>query len=596
MDYHLLSQSEPLVCRSSENRMNLRPFILMASLSLSAQAMALDPAACSAAAQQIDERIAAGSHSPQNVSIAEQIRDGIVQTCSFLDDETLAQMMQGLDQLLPGGDSGRNTPPQQSAAERQAEREAARAEVDRRQAERAKRREERRARQAAEQELVSDVVQRPPTALLKKGLRINRPDAMWGASMVDWDFFEDRARLLYETRPSLEQGQDQNAKRHYYVVEVDRDDNVVQHGVFTSPLARTVTAGLLRGRDEIIVQWHEGGDGAQASTLERWSISDTKLLSQSTAPRLQGPRGLLGPQNHFVLVTESGDLLYTRTVALESGPHSRSGVSWALASPDGEMRDQGLIEHSNEKVGAGDWFHGANGGAGLLLDIASEGESGISSELKPGVERFGSTNVTPVVGSERRLYLAGGEETGPQLPAIERRLMWLGLENVEQSVMVSGESTRLMQDATRRYRVDDTAVSLSVAGRHRTAVAPTGTGHAVLVRNNASDDAFPSTKGLWLQEFASGNLNRETHLEPDARHLKSQFTMLDSDGGERLYVASTRHVLLLDADRKVAAYAETSAADAQVKAIVADGDSVWLFGEHNVNAAQQQMWAGRIQF
>jgi hypothetical protein len=268
-----------------------------------------------------------------------------------------------------------------------------------------------------------------------------------------------------------------------------------------------------------------------------------------------------------------------------------------LASPDGVVIDQGLIVHDDEKVSATGSFHSANGSAGLILDIVSIGENGIDSQIKPEALQLGSAEVRPLVFSERRLYVVGGAQTGAQLPAFERQLMWLGLENVDQSIMLSGESTRLMGEVEGEYRGGDSAVSLAVGGDYSTAVAPSGGGHAVLVTNSLRDAEFPPTHGLWLQEFVAGEPRRDTYLNPDAEHLGSLFKMLASDGDGNLYVASPNFVMRLNAAGELVAYAESAATTANVKAMVVDGDSSWLFGEYNISGeGQQQMWVERIQF
>jgi len=118
-----------------------------------------------------------------------------------------------------------------------------------------------------------------------------------------------------------------------------------------------------------------------------------------------------------------------------------------------------------------------------------------------------------------------------------------------------------------------------------------------LIKNNRSNAEFPPTQGLWMQEFAPGEPRRDTYLNPDAEHLGAIFNMLASDGGDNLYVAGSEHVVLLDSSREVSAYAKSSANGATVLAMVADGDSVWLFGEnHDGIAALEQVWVERIQF
>ena len=578
--------------------MKQRIVIILSVLLFHAQVGALETEKCSEAAKTIDDRIATGSHSQQNINIATQVRDGIMQSCAFLDENTLAQMLQGIDTILPG-DGGASAAPEKSAAEKRVERDAQRAEAKKRRAERDKRRAAKRAREEAEQGLISAVAKKPPTGKSMKFQKMSRPDTMWRATMVDWDLYKDKARLLYETTPSREQGRLPEAARHFYVIEFDTQDNIVQHHIFETTLEKTVTAGLLRGRDEIIVQRHEFDPETielKNALLERWSISGAKKLSSSPAPTMQGPRGPMKQDIHFELVTKNGELLYTASVALESGPNPKSGVSWILASPDGEVRDQGMIVHENEGVATSNWFHTTNGGAGMVLDVSSVEENGIDSQLKPKPVQMGEAEVQPIVFSERRLYVAGDKDTSSSLPTIEKRLLWLGMEKVDQQFMLSGKPTQLMNEATDKYRVDDSAVSLPVAGHHRMVIAPTNNGHAILIRNNHRGDEFPPKQGLWLQEYTDGSARRDIYLDPDAKHFNTRPNMMASDGADHLYVASDKYVLRLNASRELSAYAKTHDSDAQIKAIIADGNNVWLFGEVSGDKDnQQQMWVERVE-
>lgn len=579
--------------------MKFRYAVFFIAIYSSTRAFALDPAVCNAAAAKIDERIAEGGHPQQNVELATQMRDGILQSCAFLDEATLAGITQGINQVLPGGGGGAAVP-QKSAAEKNAEREAQRAEADQRQAERAKQREAKQARRDAELTLVSNVARKPPTGISVKGQTMSRADSMWRASIIDWDIYENRARLLYETRPSREQLGLADAARHHYVVEFDKNNSISQHHVVVTDITRTVSAALIRGQNEIILQWHEGGPSGGdpvESMLERWSITDGTMQSSAPAPKLNGPKGPLRAPHHFKLVTADGELLFAVTVPLETGATPKTGVSWMLATPGGEVLKHGLIAHEDESLSTGSWFASLNGGAGLILDVAAIDDKGISSQLKPDVLRVGDTDVHGRVFSERRIYVVGSEETGTSLPAIERRLMWMGLENLDQATMLSGDSMRLTSSAERKYRVNDSAVSLAVAGGYRTAVTAVGDGHAVLVENNdSSNDEFPPTNGIWLQEFAAGKPRRDTYLNPDAEYLNVLYKMLVPDGEGNLYVASSDFVMRLNDVRELVAYAASSSTTAVVKAMVADDANVWLFGEDTSGATQDQVWVERIQF
>ena len=566
---------------------------LCSALLFATSVMALEPEACQDALQDVDARIASGDYPQQKTAIARQIRDGIIQSCAFMDEAALAAMLQNLDQLLPLAAEPVVVSPAEKAAERQAQRD----EADRRQAEREKQRAAAQQRLAAEQSLISPIVQKSPTANSAKSQLMARQDGMWGASIVDWDIYQDSARVLYRTRPSRQQGQQHNAKHHFYVVMMDANDNIVQHQVVVANPGSYMAAALVRGRDEIVLQWREGSTRDKQSVLERWSISAGNKLSSAPAPDIKGFPGMPGASPSFALATERGDLLFAATLPLESGPTAKTGVSWLLSSLQGKVRDQGvIISDDEERITLAGWFHAANGSAGLILTISSADEQGIESQLKPNSYQFGGTEIRPTVSSERRLYVVGEQQTGANLPAFERRIMWPGLEKVDQAFMLSGKSTQLMNDAEGHYRSNDSAVTLAVAGQNQVVVEASGEGHGLLIKNYHRNQQSPPSYGLWLQEFVPGKPPRDTYLNPEAKHLKAQFNMLADDGSGKLYVGSNTQVLLLDKNRQLSAYAETQAAKAvSIKAMIAKGNSLWLLGEQD-GADMQRIWVERLQF
>ncbi|MEM7501251.1 MAG: hypothetical protein AAF417_04385 [Pseudomonadota bacterium] len=570
--------------------MRSRTLIALLATTLPATAVALDEQSCAAIVKGIDDRIAAGNHSQQNVSIATQMRDSIAQSCSMMNQATIDQMMVGLDRLLPPAD-GAPAAAEKSKAERDAERAAQRAEANRRQAEREQRRAVARAKQEEKVALVSAVVRQSPEGESLGGRAVARSDPMWGVTIVDWDLLDGGSRLLYQTWPSRSQAGDSEVGYHYYVLEVDREGNHNQSHVLKLPMSTTSTAGLLPGTDEVVVQRRDGDVG----TLQRWSISDGELLGENGVPTLDRSVRSREDQNVFRVVTHAGDLLFAETVPMGSGPTARSGVTWMLASVEGEPLDRGFIEGAGNKIAMSDWFRSADGGAALLLDVIAVDDAGIESTLELDALEISNVIVEPAVFSEQRMYFTETKAPGPTQPSFMRRHMWLGLENVPQQAMISGESGRLTKAAENGKRLNDSSVYSGVAGRNRTAFVSFVGGAGILVQNNDQDTDFPQ-RGLWLEEFASDGAHRQTFLGPDAEHLSTRFDLMASDKAGNLYVASDQAVLMLGDDRTVRSYSRMSNDGVDIGVMVADDGMAWLFGIAQGGAGEKQrVWIESVR-
>ena len=301
-------------------------------------------------------------------------------------------------------------------------------------------------------------------------------------------------------------------------------------------------------------------------------------------------------QDAFRLVTHAGNLLFAETVPLGSGPDARSGVSWMLTSPDGEPRDRGFIEDTRNKLTMSDWFRSADGGAVLLLDVLAVDDAGIESTLALDALEIGDVIVEPAVFSEQRMYFTEGKASGPTQPSFMRRHMWLGLENVPQQAMISGESGRLTKAAENGKRLNDSSVYSGVAGRNRAALASFSGGAGVLVQNNDQDTDAPQ-RGLWLEEYASDGTHRQTFLGPDAEYLGTRFDLMASDENGNLYVASDQAALMLDGDRVVQSYSRTNNDGVDIGVMVADDGMAWLFGiAHGSSGGKQQVWIEPVRF
>lgn len=78
----------------------MRHLLIFSLLSFAPQ-IAFGQSDCTEELKEIDESIASGKYPETNVQIAKQLRISMIQVCSLLDEETLAQMMAGIEDLLP---------------------------------------------------------------------------------------------------------------------------------------------------------------------------------------------------------------------------------------------------------------------------------------------------------------------------------------------------------------------------------------------------------------------------------------------------------------------------------------------------------------
>ena len=62
---------------------------------------AMAQATCGERLAEIDERIASGNYPEYNVQLAKTMRDSMAQMCGMFDEQTLDQMMDGFEDVLP---------------------------------------------------------------------------------------------------------------------------------------------------------------------------------------------------------------------------------------------------------------------------------------------------------------------------------------------------------------------------------------------------------------------------------------------------------------------------------------------------------------
>ncbi|MGB5334906.1 MAG: hypothetical protein WBN07_04755 [Woeseiaceae bacterium] len=480
--------------------------LLLVLSACSSSAMALDPEACQERLKSVDDRIASGKYSAQNVQMAQQMRASIMQSCAYLDDATIGQMLEGFENLLPTrSEAERQAANDAKRAEREAQRDIERAELEARREERADRE---RKQAAVKQPPVSDVLKRPATARSLGGDFVARDDGMYYASIYDWDLYKDKVRVLYVTNPSRDQFVRDRRQHYIYVVEADADGAFTQHDVIGEATDRIATAALRRGYDEVILQHVVAGTAGEAGDIERWSISDQEKLSSVSAPSVQP----------FRLSTSDGNVLFVEHLSSDG---KDSSVSWSKVSLGGKVLARGTLESGGSKVSASKWFHTPNGSGGLVVHKLATTEEGVDSELAPITRRVGTREVTAVVGTEERLFVTGNGATPAwESPAIARSFMWLGLPELGPITTLEGQAE--MDRVT--GELDRDHGGLISLGEN--AVASIGDGYGVLVENNYRNREQTPTHGNWLYEYGFNGDVRKTYLNPAAEHLESNFQFL----------------------------------------------------------------------
>jgi hypothetical protein len=579
--------------------MRIRRRIFTAVLVLGAAAfpvLALEQQECLERLAPIDARIVSGEYPPQDVQMAQTMRDQVLQMCGFMNDAEFTALIASFDQMLP--------PDPEIAAERDAKRRQALVEVEQLDAQREARRAARAQESAQAMELppVSPILEAPPTATTAVARFINRDDAMAMVDVLDRDRFNGKTRLLYIARPSRDQFREPAAKNHYYVVEADADGNIAQRHVAAIPLGRTNTAALRRGHDEIILQYPV--DPPQTQTrFERWSISGSKLVATSDAPAVPwSGRNWDSVRNHFQLATSDGNVMFLGGIRKS---RDQVWLGWLKASPNGQILGQGERSTVRGSARAETLFHTPDGGVGIVLDLMASGDDGIESDLEtPLIERVNGVDIEGYVFSERRLLIVGPDgSVAWESPGFERSFIWPTMAGVVRSGSLSAID-HVVEVTDRRAAElggNQNLVTDYLGGRSLAQVRPIGNGFGLLVEEINIPVGNRKIDRKWLFEYRRDGTLTRSDLTAATGHADARFVMLDVPTKGTIYLSAYwdrgSYVVRLDADRKVASYGRiTMPAGVSANVMVADGAGVWIAGEGRPSGSREAVWLERLNF
>jgi hypothetical protein len=389
---------------------------------------------CDAEIAEIDRRIATGNYDEMNVELARQMRNSLQQMCGMLDDSMRAQIMEGVEDVLPT----------RTEDEKRAIREEKRASAE-------ASREARKAAEASQSMPDSGLNGITPSGHSLASGFVDRDEDMLHFWVWDWDVFQGKARVLYMTQPSRVQYGQPDWTRNVYVVEITPDGRSTQHLITQKQAHERWTVALRRGHDEVILQRLTGQEGSP-TTLERWSVSQRKQLSSVTTPVPSFTDSDKVFWHEFATPTSDGNVFFLSAFEPQRG---QSSAAWYEASPNGEIVGHGTLPLAGggfTNVGA---TLTADGGAALPfmptmefppeIRILTFDDSATSSRqsavVKGDIESYDiAPRTLPAMhsaGNKMIVLTKVTTDRGLQKPVHGHWLVWVGNERIEREVYLN---------------------------------------------------------------------------------------------------------------------------------------------------------------
>lgn len=543
---------------------------------------------CTPYLAEMDAKIAAAVEAGHNVSMAQQIRESLVQACPYLDAASLRKMVDSLDAMFPAMSEFADL---QAQMEAEAENPPAGPATS--------------APRAPSAATVLPVIGRT-----LGGRHLDRPDRMNQFGIWDLDVHGGSARVLYHTRPDRLQFAQPDWEFVIYTVVVDRNGDAKQTLITRRQASDHAALALRRGADEVLLQ-RSGTTNAADARLERWSIPSSSLLSSQPVPSPTWPDGRQRQWGVFSGVATDGNLFYVGTVP-EDRNATEHTMSWFKTTLEGRVLGQGSLTRS-DRLGPEATIGASAGRGAVLLSVSSDGERGIDTRLDVPIRReVAGRQVWATVGMEKRLFLiADDARSYVETPALERMLIWQGDMSIPQS-LPSAEMLRqnrqqmaMMAEVERSVDAGRHVMTLNVGLERVDMVMPMqGDRYAALV--NVSDDRSlePPRHGAFLLEVSPERVTERLYLEPLAESLASRFQLLAVSPADQVYLYAQSvsreddRVIRVSPAGRVEGYAPVDAGiGITVEGMVADDAGIWVFGRGVVaGKVGDRIWVERVLF
>jgi hypothetical protein len=563
----------------------LRSAILLVLMGAPALVHALDD--CSEQLAKIDRKIESTSNTGYGLTLAKQMRKSIEQMCPMLDEKSLTQMVDGLDEIL-GIDVDpsvfESTPAPQSTAAAP------------------------RSNSAPEPQLGKLI---PPASTGRSlGARfVDRPEEMGWFIIWDMDVLGDNARLLYTCSPTLQQLGLPDWQQYVYVVEMTPDGQATQTMVTSKQAQDHAALALRRGHDEIHFQRGPAEQG-DPSTLELWSISGRKRLSSATAPDPLWPDGTKWNWQPYRLATSDGNVLFNASKSNKSD--GKSLIAWFEAKPNGEIVGRGSTVR-NDKAGEASWVETDNGGGGLVVMLSANDMNGIETRIDTPIKRqIGGRDIHAVVWSETRLLVTSDDARSAwESDALSRTLAWDGDMAVSQDLPPmernhqAFEQMALTEAIAVEVGASGNVTTLNVGYKRSVMIRPTSNGYVALAKVTANRKLDPPVHGHYLLYLDEDEISREVYLNPMAEALNVDLKIMTVAPNDDVYVYGTTlgrgvdaYVIRVAPDGSADAYAKvTRTGNNRFEIMIADDSGVWLFGQGTMEGrVAPRLFVERIEF
>jgi hypothetical protein len=578
--------------------MHIVKFSLLSLIAALLSPLAMAQADCSKEIGAIEERIESGTYSEESVQLARQLQASFGQMCAFMDEDSKAKFVEQIDEFLPAilDENLRSEHEGPSEAEKQANRDA------------------RQSRKAAAQAevLLDPVLQAAPTARIDSGQFVDRPDPMTHLSILDWDNFGGKLRILYITNPDRNQSSGPNWKNYIYVAEVAADGTATQHLVTSKQENLIFGAIALRaGHDEILLHRRNDNDG-NVGTLERWSISGERQISSVPAPNPVWPDGKSTDWGKFRVATSDGNVVFSQTKSGQRGEPFTA--AWFEASPDGRVLGMGSMSDSRHDYRVPNWFPTRNGGGGIVLTVRpakGTGTSIVTDIATPIRREIGGRKIHATVVSETRLLVTNDNaNTAWESAAIERNMSWGGdlampaNLSAQQSIEQSNEY-RQLTDTVANAHDANRKLSVNHEGSYSLAmIKPMKDGYGLLADVTANRSLTPPIHGPYFLSVDNAGVHKRAYLEPYAEQLDVKFTMLGISTNDDVYLygfpegsVDDSTVMLLDTTGKPKAYGRIpKGRKITMDGLFGDSKGAWVIGRAYRDGEPAKVWIGRVEF
>ena len=498
------------------------------------------------------------------------MRDSLDGMCGMLDDATLAQLMEGIEEVLPT----------RSAEEQQAVKEAKRATAE-------ASRNARKAATAAREQA------KPDSGLAKvtgqgrsvaSGF-IDRNEDMLNFWIWDWDVHEGKARVVYTTHPSLEQQGRPDWKTYTYVVEMTPDGGSTQTLVKSKQVFGHAALALRRGHDEILLQRETGPPGSP-SFFDRWSIPGRRLISSVPTPAADTPHGDKVSWMPFRGPTGDGNVIFVGTAALE---RYQTAFAWFEASPDGTVLGSGSLQIAGTDSTSLFMNPGSNGGGAFPLLF------GVDEEI---VRQYGGSEVKANIVQESRILTIEDDASKTYQSAVLSRMM--------MPTQMDMAAMQYMPELEHELMANRSTESLNVGPHAITMIQPVDDGYVVLSKFTGNRKRSVPVHGHWLIWVSRDEIEREVYIDPLAEDLNVNFvtfTVAEDDEiilyGNSKDHKGTDYVVLMDSQGKPKATAAVKQPkNGKIEGMIAGADGVWLFGHGypTDKYSRFRFWSERIEF